>query len=320
MQPGDSIFVAGHNGMVGRAITRRLQRDGFTRVTTADKSALDLLNQADVSSFIQPGRFDHVIIAAARVGGIQFNINHPATIGYQNGQIALNLLEACHRADVERVMFLGSSCIYPRECRQPMREEDLLTGPLEPTNELYALAKVFGMRLVDAYQKEFGRNWISCQPCNLYGPYDNFSPENSHFIAAMIRRFYHARLSGQRTIECWGTGNARREVLHVDDVADAILLLADRYKGSFLNVGAGEDHSIREYAELIADVTGYDGRIEWDTEKPEGMPQKLLDSSGIQELGWSSQTSLKTGIQQTFHWWLENGAEDEIPTGRRLVG
>jgi len=320
MDRQDRIFVAGHLGMLGRAVVRSLRHEGFSNVVTATKNELNLLDQSAVHSYFRQGEFQHVIIAAARVGGIQFNIDNPVTLGHENGMITLNLLDACHRTGVERVMFPGSSCIYPRACRQPMQEDDLLSGPLEPTNEMYALAKIFGLRMIDAYRKQFGHRWVSCQPCNLYGPFDSFDPKNSHFIAALMRKLHTARIQKTGRVECWGTGNARREVLHVDDAASAMLFLMKEYDGPFVNVGCGVDHSIREMTEMIADVVGFDGQLEWNADRPEGMPRKLLDTSRITELGWAPQIELKTGLKQTYNWWLQNGGCNEISVSNRLVG
>lgn len=306
--------------MVGRAVIRRFMADGFTNVFTATRSELDLLNQQAVREYIQAGQFQHVVIAAARVGGILLNMNEPVQQGYENGMIMLNLLDACHHSDVERVMFLGSSCIYPRECRQPMLEEDLLTGSLEPTNELYAVAKIFGLRMVDAYRAQFDRRWISCQPCNLYGPFDNFDPQSSHFLPALIRKLHLARVQGDTSVECWGTGSVRREVLHVDDLADSIVFLMNRYDGPFVNVGSGVEHTIRELTELVADVVGYDGEFAWNPERPEGMPRKLLDVSKISSLGWKPRIELRDGIRATYDWWLQSGDCGGQSVGSLLAG
>ena len=320
MQKDDRIFVAGHRGLVGRAVIRRLRTENYSNVHTVDKHQLDLLDGEAVREYFLRQKFPHVIIAAARVGGVQFNISNPTKLGYENGMIALNVLDACHRADVERVMFLGSSCIYPRSCPQPMKEEYLLTGPLEPTNEMYALSKILGLKMIEAYRAEFGRRWISCQPCNLYGPFDDFDPTNSHFVAALIRKVHEAKTTRKLQVECWGTGNARRELLYVDDVADAIVFLMKNYDGSFVNVGSGFDHTIREVTEFVAEIVGFDGAIVWQPDKPEGMPRKLLDVSRMNALGWKPRTDLKAGLAKTYKWWLDQGGSDEVLACPQLVG
>jgi GDP-L-fucose synthase len=301
------VFVAGHRGLVGSALVRAIGgREGLGWIGEGRES-LNLLNREDVFRYINTQKPDAVIVAAAKVGGIGANNAFPVEFLSENLQIMTNLLDACHRADIERVVYLGSSCIYPRMANQPIREEELLTGELEPTNEAYALAKISGLKLVQAYRKQYGRNWISVMPTNLYGPEDNFDAETSHVLPALVARFHAAKEAELSTVQVWGTGTPRREFLHVDDLADACLFLLEKYNGDIpLNIGFGEDVSIRELTELVAEVVGYKGAIGWDTTKPDGTPRKWLDSSRLREQGWKPKISLREGLESTYKWYTSN--------------
>lgn len=299
-----TIYVAGHKGLVGAAVVRAIEKAGKHEWLGRSRDELDLFDRRKVFDFISQEKPDAVVIAAARVGGINANNLYPVEFLTENLQIEMSILDACHAADIQRVLFLGSSCIYPRLAPQPIKEEYLLTGELEPTNEAYALSKIAGIKLVQGYRREYGRQWISAMPTNLYGIGDNFHPENSHVLPALLRRFHEAKVSGAESVTLWGTGSPRREFLHVDDLAEACLFLLDKYDGEIpLNVGCGEDVTIRELAETIARVTGFNGRLEWDTTKPDGTPQKLLDTTRINELGWSPTISLEDGIRSTYDWF-----------------
>ena len=301
------VFVAGHRGLVGSALVRAIGgREGLGWIGEGRES-LNLLNREDVFRYINTQKPDAVIVAAAKVGGIGANNAFPVEFLSENLQIMTNLLDACHQANIERVVYLGSSCIYPRMANQPIREEELLTGELEPTNEAYALAKISGLKLVQAYRKQYGRNWISVMPTNLYGPEDNFDAETSHVLPALVARFHAAKESELSTVQVWGTGTPRREFLHVDDLADACLFLLENYNGDIpLNIGFGEDVSIRELTELVAEVVGYKGAIGWDTTKPDGTPRKWLDSSRLREHGWKPKISLREGLESTYKWYTSN--------------
>lgn len=311
------IYVAGHRGMVGSAICRILARAGYRNVITADRSRLDLLQQEPVHRFLREQKPDYVFIAAARVGGILANNNYRGEFIYENLAIELNLIHGAHLAGVERLMFLGSSCIYPRDCPQPMREEYLLTGPLEPTNEPYAIAKIAGLKLCEAYRDQYGRDYLSVMPTNLYGPNDNYDLETSHVLPALIRKMHEAKLRGDDKVEVWGSGNPRREFLYVDDLAEASVFLMERQGRealpSLVNIGCGEDVTIRELAEVIRSVVGFEGEMKFDPSKPDGTPRKLLDSSRINELGWEATTELPSGIELAYHDFLRR-----VPT--RSVG
>jgi GDP-L-fucose synthase len=316
---GRRIFVAGHHGMVGSAILRRLQELGGYQVVARDRSELELTRQAEVEAFFADAGIDEVVIAAAKVGGIHANNTYPAEFIYENLLIECNLVHAAHRAGVQRLLFLGSSCIYPRDARQPMREDALLTGRLESTNEPYAIAKIAGIKLCESYNRQYGRDYRSVMPTNLYGPGDNFHPENSHVIPGLMRRFHEARLAGAPSVMVWGSGRPRREFLHVDDMAAACVhvmqLPREVYAAhtqpmlSHINVGTGEDCTIRELAQTIAEVVGYRGQIEFDATKPDGTPRKLLDVSRLAALGWRASISLKDGLRGTYAWFLSHAAE-----------
>ncbi|MCH0538411.1 GDP-L-fucose synthase [Streptomyces sp. MUM 203J] len=302
------IFVAGHRGLVGSAVVRRLTADGH-EVITRTRAELDLRDAAATAAFLAEVRPDAVVLAAAKVGGILANSTQPVPFLEDNLRIQLSVIAGAHAAGVGRLLFLGSSCIYPKHAPQPIREDALLTGPLEPTNEPYALAKIAGICQVQSYRRQFGASYISAMPTNLYGPGDNFDLETSHVLPALIRRFHEAREAGKDSVTLWGSGTPRREFLHVDDLADACATLLARYDGDApVNVGCGEDLTIRELAETVADVTGFTGRIDWDTSKPDGTPRKLLDVSGLTDLGWKPRVGLRDGIASTYSWWLgQNG-------------
>jgi len=310
MNKESKIFVAGHRGLVGSAILRKLQAEGYTNLVTRTRAKLDLRDQAAVNRFFEEERPEYVFLAAAKVGGVLANSTYPADFIRDNLQIQTNVIDAAYRSRVKKLLFLGSSCIYPKFAPQPMKEEYLLTGSLEPTNEWYAVAKIAGIKMVQAYRRQYGFNAISLMPTNLYGPGDNFDLETSHVIPALIRKFHEAKVQGKPRVVVWGTGKPRREFLHVDDLADAALFLMQNYDGEeIINVGVGEDVSIRELAELIRDVVGYEGEIVFDTTKPDGTPRKLLDVSRLHALGWRARISLREGLGQTYRWYLENERE-----------
>ena len=307
MNKESKIFVAGHRGLVGSAILRKLQGEGYTNLVTRTRAELDLRDQAAVNRFFEEEHPEYVFLAAAKVGGILANSTYPADFIRDNLQIQTNVIDAAYRSGVKKLLFLGSSCIYPKFAPQPMKEEHLLTGPLEPTNEWYAVAKIAGIKMAQAYRRQYGFNAISLMPTNLYGPGDNFDLETSHVIPALIRKFHEAKVERKTHVVVWGTGKPRREFLHVDDLADAALFLMQNYDGEeIINVGVGEDVSIRELAELIRDVVGYEGEIVFDTTKPDGTPRKLLDVSRLHALGWRARISLREGLEQTYRWYLEN--------------
>jgi GDP-L-fucose synthase len=302
---GRRIYVAGHRGMVGSACVRRLAAEGCELIT-ASRERLDLRRQADVETFMTETRPDAVVVAAARVGGIMANNTMPADFLYDNLMIEANVVHAAHRAGVERLLFLGSSCIYPREAEQPIPETALLTGPLEPTNQWYAIAKIAGIKLCQAYRRQHARDYISAMPCNLYGPGDYFHPEHSHVIPALLNRFHKAVQTDEAVVTCWGTGRPRREFMHVDDLADVCAFLLRRYSGEeHVNVGTGTDITVAELAAEIARVTGFRGSIEWDTSKPDGTMLKRMDVSRLADMGWRARISFHDGLEQTFRWFLE---------------
>lgn len=307
MKPDSKIFVAGHRGMVGSAIVRRLQADGASKLLLRDRARLDLTDQAAVDAFFAAERPEYVFLAAARVGGIHANDAYPAEFLRDNLAIQTHVIHSAWKHSATKLCFLGSSCIYPKFAPQPLREEYLLTGPLEPTNQWYAIAKIAGIKMCQAYTRQYRFDAISLMPTNLYGPGDNFHPEHSHVLPAMIRRFHEAKQRGDRQVTIWGTGTPRREFLHVDDLADAALFLMRGYSGEqFLNVGTGTDLSIRELAGLVAGIVGYTGAIATDPGKPDGTPRKLLDVSRLEALGWRARIGLRDGIAQTYAWFVEN--------------
>jgi len=307
MDKTDKIFVAGHRGMVGSAVMRRLQADGFKNLLIRDRSELDLMDESAVAKFFLKEKPTIVICAAAKVGGIQANNDYPVQFLLDNLRIQNNVIRSASDSGVRKLLFLGSSCIYPKFAPQPIPETALLSGPLEPTNEAYAIAKIAGIKLCQAYCREYGANFISAMPTNLYGPNDNFDLETSHVLAALIRKAHEARMRNDQRLIVWGTGKPRREFLHVDDLASACLLLLEKYDSpDIVNVGYGEDISIRELAELICEVLGFDGELAWDSSKPDGTPRKLLDLSKLRALGWKPAISLRDGIARTYQWFRAN--------------
>lgn len=312
---GKRVFVAGHRGMAGSAIARRLEAENC-EVVTATRQELDLMDQAATRAWFAREKPDAVFVAAAKVGGILANDSYPADFLYDNLMIEANVIEAAHRSDVEKLMFLGSSCIYPKFAAQPMHEDALLTGELEPTNEWYAIAKIAGIKLAQAYRKQHGRDFISAMPTNLYGPGDNFSLTSSHVLPALIRKAHEAKLAGAQSMELWGTGSAKREFLHVDDLADACVFLTKHYSdASHVNVGCGEDISILDLVRLVNRIVGFEGEIVHDLSKPDGTPRKLLDTSRLTDLGWTPSIPLEQGIAETYGWFrteLDAGAMREV--------
>lgn len=305
---GARIYVSGHRGMVGSACVRRLQAAG-AEVITADRATVDLRRQDQVEAFMTATRPDAVVVAAARVGGILANDALPAEFLYDNLMIEANLIEAAHRAGVNRLLFLGSSCIYPKEAPNPITEDALLAGPLEPTNQWYAVAKIAGIKLCQAYRRQYGRDYISAMPCNLYGPGDYFHPERSHVIPALLQRFHAAARAGDAVVTCWGSGTPRREFMHVDDVADACAFLLQHYSGEgHLNIGTGSDITIAELAQMIAGLVGFAGRIDWDRSKPDGTMLKRMDVSRVAALGWRSRIGFAEGLADTYRWFLDQPA------------
>jgi len=307
MEKSARIFVAGHRGLVGSAICRKLQDSGFPNLLVRTRAELDLCDPAAVRRFFDTEKPEYVFLAAAKVGGILANSTRPAEFLYDNLAIELNVIDSAYRAGVTKLQFLGSSCIYPKLAPQPMREEHLLTGPLEPTNEWYAIAKIAGIKLGQAYRKQYGFHAISLMPTNLYGPGDNFDLESSHVLPALIRKFHEAKTNAAPEVVIWGTGTPRREFLHVDDLADAALFLMLHYDDAeIVNVGTGEDVTIRELAELISQAVGYTGRLAFDTAKPDGTPRKLLDVGRLKSLGWTAKTRLRDGIAATYDWYVRH--------------
>ena len=305
MECNARIYVAGHRGLVGSAIVRRLQADGCTSLLTTGRDQVDLTDQAAVDAFFQEERPEYVFLAAARVGGIHANSAYPAEFLRDNLAIQTNVIHSAWRAGVKKLCFLGSSCIYPKLAGQPMTEDMLLTGPLESTNEWYAVAKIAGIKMCQAYRRQYGFDAISLMPTNLYGPGDNFDLQNSHVLPALIRKFHEAKVANAPEVVMWGTGSPRREFLHVDDMADATVFLMRSYSGEgIVNVGVGEDVSIRELAELVGEVVGFKGRIVNDASKPDGTPRKLLDVSRLNAMGWKARVGLRDGIVQTYQWFI----------------
>jgi GDP-L-fucose synthase len=306
MEKDARIFVAGHRGMVGAAVTRALRAAGYTNLLLRARAELDLRDGAAVARFFAAERPAYVFLAAAKVGGIWANSRSPAEFIHDNLAIQTNVIHQAHLAGVRKLLFLGSSCIYPRECPQPIREEYLLSGPLEPTNEWYAVAKIAGIKMCQAYRQQHGADFISAMPTNLYGPGDNFDLETGHVLAALIRKFHEAKASGG-PVTLWGSGRPRREFLHVDDCAEACLYLMDRYSDAgHVNVGVGKDMTVAELATLIADVIGYGGDVRWDAAKPDGVPRKLLDCTRINQLGWSPRVRLPEGVKSTYAWYVDS--------------
>jgi len=309
MDTSEKIFVAGYRGLVGSALMRRLEREGFNNLPKRDRSQLDLGDERAVQSFFAKERPAIVIFAAAKVGGIKANNDFPVEFLLDNLRIQNNIIRSAYETGVRKLLFLGSSCIYPKLAPQPIPETALLGGPLEPTNEAYAIAKIAGIKLCQAYAREYGANFISAMPTNLYGPNDNFDLETSHVLAALLRKAHEAKTRKARELAVWGSGTPRREFLHVDDLASACLFLLEKYDSpEIINVGCGEDISIRELAQLICDIVGFEGQLAWDTTKPDGTPRKLLDITKLQNFGWRPTISLRDGIAQTYDWFLKNVA------------
>jgi GDP-L-fucose synthase len=310
MEKSAKIYIAGHHGLVGSAIKRRLENMGFTNLVYRSRRELDLERQQDTEEFFKKERPEYVFLAAARVGGIMANKTYPAEFIYSNLAVQLNVIHAAYRCGVKKLLFLGSSCIYPKLSPQPMKEEHLLTSPLEPTNEAYAIAKIAGLKMCRYYNEQFGTNYISVMPTNLYGPNDNYDPENSHVLPAFILKFHRAKIENHPHVTVWGTGSPRREFLHVDDLADAVVFLMQRYDyrdiGEIVNIGCGKDIAIKELAEKVKEVVGYEGELRWDTSKPDGTPQKLLDISRIVKLGWQPKISLDEGLRSVYRDFCRN--------------
>ncbi|WP_421828401.1 GDP-L-fucose synthase [Larkinella sp.] len=307
MEKDAKIYVAGHRGMVGSAIVRKLQSEGFENLLVRTSSELDLRNQAAVEDFFQIEKPDYVVLAAAKVGGIVANNTYRAEFLYDNLLIEANIIHYSYVAGVKKLLFLGSSCIYPKLAPQPLKEEYLLSGFLEPTNEPYAIAKITGIKLCEAYRSQYGCNFISAMPTNLYGPNDNYDLQGSHVLPALIRKFHEAKVNDQPFVEVWGTGTPRREFLHADDLADACFFLLQNYdEALFVNVGTGEDVTIRELVEQVQQVVGYEGEVRWNTDKPDGTPRKLMDVSRLHDMGWKHTTELKDGVERTYQDFLAN--------------
>jgi len=311
-----TVFVVGHNGMVGSALVRRLSSRGDVKIVTRSRAELNLVNQLEVVQFFADNSIDEVYLAAAKVGGIHANNEFPAEFIYENLMIEANIINAAHQAGVQKLLFLGSSCIYPKLAEQPMREDALLTGTLEPTNEPYAVAKIAGIKLCESYNRQYGRDYRSVMPTNLYGPNDNFHPENSHVIPALLRRFHEAKLANASQVVAWGSGMPMREFLHVDDMAAASVFVMELDDGTYeantqpmlshINVGTGVDCTIKELTETVAGVVGFEGEIVWDTSKPDGAPRKLMDVSRLKALGWSASIPLEQGLENAYQWFLDN--------------
>jgi len=299
------IYVAGHRGLVGSAMVRAIEAVDSHSWIGQSRSELDLLNRSSVFEYVASAKPDAMVVAAAKVGGIQANSTYPVQFLSENLQIETNLMDAAHAAGIERVLFLGSSCVYPKFATQPIKEEYLLTGELEKTNEAYALSKIAGLKLVQAYREQYGHRWISAMPTNLYGPGDNFDLANSHVLPALLRKFHEAKTSGEKSVTVWGTGEPKREFLHSDDLASACLFLLENYDDEIpINVGTGVDVSIKGLADLVGEVVGFPGEIEWDASKPDGTPRKLLDTSRLTKLGWTPSISLEQGLKSTYEWFL----------------
>lgn len=307
MNKDDKIYVAGHRGMVGSAIKRRLEKEGYTNIIVKTSKELDLTNQAKVDEFFSVEKPDYVFLAAAKVGGIHANNTYPADFIYDNLMIQNNVIKAAHDFEVKKLLFLGSTCIYPKMAPQPIKEEYLLTGALEETNEAYAIAKIAGLEMCKFFKRQYGDNFISCMPTNLYGPNDNFDLKNSHVLPALIRKFHEAKVNNSEVVEVWGTGTPLREFLYVDDMADACVFLMENYEGEqHVNIGTGEEVSIRELAETIKKVVGFEGELVFNTDMPDGTPRKLTTVDKLHGLGWKHKVSLNEGIKLAYNWFLEN--------------
>lgn len=306
---GRKVWVAGHRGLVGAAVVRRLRNEDC-QILTVDRAEVDLTRQLDVERWVEANKPECIVVAAANVGGVLANASRPADFIYQNLAIEANIIESAHKSGTEKLLFLGSSCIYPRLAEQPLREEALLTGPLEPTNEWYAIAKIAGIKLCEAYRRQYGHDFISAMPTNLYGPGDNLDLETSHVLPALMRKMHEAKRAGERQIEVWGTGTPLREFMYVDDLADALVFLLRNYSGAeFINVGVGYDVTIQELVRLIGRVIGWEGEIRYDSTKPDGTPRKLMDITRLTALGWRASTSLEEGIAKTYQWMVQHLAQ-----------
>jgi len=307
MEKDSKIYIAGHRGLVGSALVRRLTEPGYMNLIVRTHAELDLARQTEVEDFFKREHPEYVFLAAAKVGGILANNTYPAEFIYSNIVVQSNVIHSSYLFGVKKVLFLGSSCIYPRDCPQPMKEDYLLSGYLEPTNEPYAIAKIAGIKMCQAYNRQYGANFISVMPTNLYGPNDNFDIQNAHVLPALIRKFHEAKVAGQKEVVVWGTGSPRREFLYVDDLADACIFLMNNYNNSpeIINIGVGKDISIRELALMVKEIVDYNGEIVFDTSKPDGTPRKLLDVSKLSSLGWQAKTGLREGIKRTYQWYVE---------------
>ncbi len=307
MEKTDKIYVAGHRGLVGSAIVRNLKAKGYENVIGRTHKELDLKDQAAVRAFFEQEKPDVVVLAAAKVGGINANNTTPADFAYENMQIQCNVIECCHRYHVKKLLFLGSTCIYPRMAPQPIPEDALLTGPLEVTNEAYAIAKIAGLEMCKFFKRQYGDDFISCMPTNLYGPYDNYDLQGSHVMPAMIRKFHEAKVQGAPTVELWGTGTPLREFLYVDDMADACVFLLEKYEGEqHVNIGTGKEVTIKQLAETVKRVVGYEGEIIWNKDMPDGTPRKLTDVTKLHSLGWNHKVELEEGVKLAYDWFKEN--------------
>lgn len=307
MEKTDKIYVAGHRGLVGSAIVRNLKAKGYENVIGRTHKELDLKDQAAVRAFFEQEKPDVVVLAAAKVGGINANNTTPADFAYENMQIQCNVIECCHRYHVKKLLFLGSTCIYPRMAPQPIPEDALLTGPLEVTNEAYAIAKIAGLEMCKFFKRQYGDDFISCMPTNLYGPYDNYDLKGSHVMPAMIRKFHEAKVQGAPTVELWGTGTPLREFLYVDDMADACVFLLENYEGEqHVNIGTGKEVTIKQLAETVKSVVGYEGEIIWNKDMPDGTPRKLTDVTKLHSLGWNHRVELEEGVKLAYEWFKEN--------------
>ncbi|NOY52995.1 MAG: GDP-L-fucose synthase [Deltaproteobacteria bacterium] len=311
LAPDSKIYIAGHRGLVGSAIVRRLEKSGYHNLLTRTHHELDLTDPKVVLDFFDKERPDYVFLAAAKVGGIHANNTRPADFIRDNLFIELSIIDAAYRTGTKRLLFLGSSCIYPKIAPQPLKEEYLMTGPLEPTNSAYALAKIAGIEMCKSYNRQYGTRYLPVMPTNLYGPGDNFDLESSHVLPALIRKFHEARIGGAKTVTIWGTGTPRREFLHVDDLADACVYLMENYNGTdLINIGTGEDITIRELAEMVGVVTGFEGKLKFDPSRPDGTPRKLLDVSRLNSIGWKAGIGLAEGIRATYQWYLDQSPEE----------
>lgn len=320
MHKDSKIFVAGHRGLVGSAITGALRKNGYGNVIVRSRQELDLADQSAVADFFKKERPEYVFLAAAKVGGILFNQRYQADFLFENLITATNVINSAFNHDTKKLLFLGSSCIYPKMAPQPLKEEALLSGPLEPTNEGYAIAKIACLKLCEKYYQQYGREFVSVMPTNLYGPGDNFHPEHSHVIPGLMRRFHEAKMSGAPSVTTWGTGTPRREFLHVEDLASALLLVMERYSApGIINVGTGEDVTLRELSEMMREVVGFKGTIEFDTSKPDGTPRKVLDVTKIRSLGWSPSLSLSDGLKATYSWALANRKFEPIDLNEQHI-